>query len=185
MSATRSARDVATAAGRMCPADYRYAPAVFDRPHEFQAETLYVVGGLYGNLAALDAIEKLAAAERGAVEIVFNGDFHWFDADESWFSAVADRVAGHRAIRGNVETEIARAGDIGSVRRREYTVLGDVVNTASRLESAVAKPGQIIISKATRERLDESFLVKPLGPVALRGRHEPVEVFDATLQDAV
>jgi hypothetical protein len=98
----------------MCPADYRYPPSVFARPHEFTADTLYVVGGLYGNLPALDAIEELATAERGNVAIVFNGDFHWFDAETQWFSEIAARVAKHRAIRGNVETEIARTGDIGA-----------------------------------------------------------------------
>ncbi len=48
-------------AGRMCPADYRYPPSVFDRPPELTADVLYVVGGLYGNLAALDEVERLAA----------------------------------------------------------------------------------------------------------------------------
>jgi hypothetical protein len=81
---------------------------------EIEAETLYVVGGLYGNLAALDAIERLAAAEPVPPAIVFNGDFHWFDADPAWFADIERRVALHPAIRGNVETEIARAGDIGA-----------------------------------------------------------------------
>ena len=48
----------------MCPADYAYSPGVFDRAPDFEAQTLYVVGGLYGNLAALDAIE--AAGRRGS-----------------------------------------------------------------------------------------------------------------------
>jgi predicted phosphodiesterase len=79
-----------------------------------RAEILYVVGGLYGNLGALDAIEALAAAEAEPVTIVFNGDFHWFDAEPDWFAAIDARVARHHAIRGNVETEIARPDDIGA-----------------------------------------------------------------------
>ncbi len=102
------------AAGRMCPTDYRYSPTVLDRAPDFAAEILYVVGGLYGNLAALKKIEWLACRERQPVTIVFNGDFHWFDAEPDWFAAIEKGVARHRAIRGNVETEVARAGDIGA-----------------------------------------------------------------------
>jgi len=102
------------APGRICPVDYRYSPAVFARERELDAVTIYVVGGLYGNLAALDAVERLAAAEPAPATIVFNGDFHWFDADASWFSAIESRVARHVALRGNVETEIARRNDIGA-----------------------------------------------------------------------
>jgi hypothetical protein len=45
---------------------------------------------------------------------VFNGDFHWFDAEPAWFGEVARRVAGHVSTRGNVETEIARPHDVGA-----------------------------------------------------------------------
>jgi hypothetical protein len=101
-------------AGRMCPLDYRYQPSVFDRPPDLAAAVLYVVGGVYGNLAALDAVEDLAACERAPVRIVFNGDFHWFDAEPDWFAAVDRRVARHMATRGNIETELARQADIGA-----------------------------------------------------------------------
>ena len=101
-------------AGRMCPADYRYPPSALDRAPDFSADVLYVVGGLYGNLAALGEIERLAAQERAPVTIVFNGDFHWFDAEPEWFAAIECGVAPHRVLRGNVETEIARAGDVGA-----------------------------------------------------------------------
>ena len=109
-----TARSDAPIAGRMCPRDYRYQPTVFDRPPDLDADVLYVVGGLYGNLAALDVIEDLAAGEPGQVTIVFNGDFHWFDAEPGWFSAVDDRVARHPALRGNIESEVARVDDIGA-----------------------------------------------------------------------
>ena len=93
---------------------YRYAPRVFDRAPELEAETLFVAGGLYGNVEALRAIEALAAEEAVPPVIVFNGDFHWFDVEARDFAAVDARVRRHRALRGNVETELARdQGDAG------------------------------------------------------------------------
>ena len=95
------------APGRICPVSYRYSPRVFDRAPDFAAETLYVVGGLYGNVEALDALSAMAAREPWPVTIVFNGDFHWFDAAPDDFRAIAAGVAPHRRLRGNVETEIS------------------------------------------------------------------------------
>ena len=134
-------------AGRLCPADYRYAPSVLDRPPDLTAEVLYVVGGLYGNLAALDAVERLAAAERAPVTIVLNGDFHWFDAEPRWFAEIDRRGAGHIALRGNVETEIARPQDVGAGCGCAYpeTVGVDVVTRSNEILSqlrAVATPEQ-------------------------------------------
>ena len=54
------------------------------------------------------------ARENGPVTIVFNGDFHWFDTEPAWFAEIERGVARHHVLRGNVETEIARASDIGA-----------------------------------------------------------------------
>lgn len=93
--------------GRLCPVSYRYSPRVFDREPELVADTLYVIGGLYGNVEALEAIERLAAREATPPVLVFNGDFHWFDVDGGDFASITRAVLRHPAIRGNVETELA------------------------------------------------------------------------------
>lgn len=125
------------AAGRICPLDYTYSPSVFARAADFTAETLYVVGGLYGNLAALEAVETLAAQERTKTTIVFNGDFHWFDADAAWFAAIEQGVRPHLALRGNVESEIARPDDVGAGCGCAYpeSVASDVVTRSNEILS--------------------------------------------------
>jgi hypothetical protein len=95
------------APGRICPVEYRYSTKVFDRAPEIVADTLYVVGGLYGNIEALERVRAMAEGEPGPVTIVFNGDFHWFDVDAADFERVTGAVLSHPALRGNVETEIA------------------------------------------------------------------------------
>ena len=94
-------------AGRVCPASYSYSPSSFARPPDLRAEVLYVVGGLYGNRFALAEIERMAECEAAPTQIVFNGDFHWFDVDVNAFMHIDNTVAQHTALRGNVETELA------------------------------------------------------------------------------
>ena len=98
-------------AGRICPASYSYSPSSFARPAELRAEVLYVAGGLYGNRFALAEIERMAACETAHTQIVFNGDYHWFDADADSFVHIDNAVARHAALRGNVETELAGEDD--------------------------------------------------------------------------
>jgi hypothetical protein len=98
--------------GRVCPQDYHYGAGSLSRVAEIDAATLYVVGGLYGNRPALDAIELLAESEQAT--LVFNGDFHWFDRNAANFADVNHRVLRHHALRGNVETELSRAEELGA-----------------------------------------------------------------------
>jgi hypothetical protein len=92
--------------GRVCPVRYRYGPAAIANAAEWSTETLYVVGGLYGNLQALDAVEVMLAAESGPRRLCFNGDFNWFNVDDAGFRAINERVLLHDAIVGNVEAEL-------------------------------------------------------------------------------
>ena len=96
-----------TGPGRSCPLHYRYPPAVFAGPATLEADALYIVGGLYGNPFALDAV--LAMARRENATLIFNGDFNWFDIDAAGFATLNETVLCHPALRGNVETELAAA----------------------------------------------------------------------------
>lgn len=99
--------------GRSCPLAYRYNPAsLCQDASQVSEDVLYIVGGLYGNPYALDEIEQMAFAEerRGnRVKLVFNGDFNWFNASDSLFRDINNRVLGHSASLGNVEYELAKA----------------------------------------------------------------------------
>jgi hypothetical protein len=97
--------------GRSCPLSYRYGPEVFRGAQQLAVDTLWVAGGLYGNRFALRALLEAFDAEPGSKALVFNGDFHWFDAEPGEFRFIDDSVLRHRAIRGNVETEIAAPAD--------------------------------------------------------------------------
>ena len=100
--ATRDSRP-----GRSCPPSYGYAPASLARDPELIVDTLYVVGGLYGNRPALATVLDLARAEGDRTAVVFNGDFNWFNVDAEGFESVNRVVLEHIALRGNVETELA------------------------------------------------------------------------------
>lgn len=96
-----------SAPGRSCPTAYRYGARALAGEASLQVDALWVVGGLYGNPFALDALLAAYEAERGSKALVFNGDFHWFDAHPEDFRRVNQAVLGFRATRGNVETELA------------------------------------------------------------------------------
>ena len=103
-----------SARGRSCPLAYRYQPEALAQQGPLVADTLFVVGGLYGNVAALQAVLERAEREPGGpAAIVFNGDFHWLDVDPDDFQAISETVLAHHATKGNVEAELASNEDAG------------------------------------------------------------------------
>jgi len=71
------------------------------------------------------------------------------------------------------------SGNIGSsaLRRLDYTVIGDEVNTAQRLQSAAIE-GQIIISETNYEKIKESFHCKKVGEVSLKNKSKPLVIYE-------
>src|SRR6185369_3026641 len=75
-----------------------------------------------------------------------------------------------------VNTGIVVAGNIGSPKRIDYTVIGDAVNVSSRLCSN-AKPGEVLISETTSAKVRGLFDLKRLEPLQVKGKTLPLNVF--------
>lgn len=101
----------------------------------------------------------------------------------------ADRaLAAVRAMRAVADDELAIGigvhsgplvvGCLGKGLRLEFTVIGDTVNTASRLEALTKAHGvDVLVSEASRERLGGAPGLVPLGETAIRGRQEPLRIY--------
>lgn len=123
-----------------------------------------------------------------AVMAVFKGDFHLDRAIEACLAiraAIQELPPEKIALNFLPQVSIGLnngemiSGNIGSanLRRLDYTVIGDTVNTAQRLQSK-AQPGQILISSGAYEKIKESFNCAPVGQLALKNKKESIEVYE-------
>jgi adenylate cyclase len=114
--------------------------------------------------AAADQADHAARACRAALEL------------QRTSSRIADERPGWPRFRAGVNTGPAVIGNVGSAERRSFTAIGDTTNLAARLQ-AQAEAGEVVIGAATLAELGNAAEVKPLGPLELKGKSEPVEAF--------
>ncbi len=123
-----------------------------------------------------------------AIMAVFKGEFHLDRAIEACL-AIRNTIGklpsllGHENFAPRVSIGIncgeMVSGNIGSVslRRLDYTVIGDVVNVASRLQS-IAKPNQILINEHAYQIVKESFNLNKVGEISLKNKSKPTIVYE-------
>ena len=68
-------------------------------------------------------------------------------------------------------------GNIGAAQMMNYTVIGDAVNMAKRLQE-LAAPDQILLSAALHDQIREHVITRPLPPITLKGHDEPESVYE-------
>ena len=123
-----------------------------------------------------------------AIMAVFRGDYHLDRAIDACL-AVRKKIdelpneSGNIFFKPKVSIGVNSgemiSGNIGSanLRRLDYTVIGDEVNIAQRLQSA-AKEGQIIISESSYEKVKESFNCRKVGEVSLKNKSHPLMIYE-------
>ncbi len=123
-----------------------------------------------------------------AIMAVFRDEYHLDRAIDASLNArtqikklptFADKISFTPMISIGINSGEMISGNIGSanLKRLDYTVIGDAVNIAQRLQAA-AQPGQIIISESSFEKVKESFMCKEVGVVGLKNKSNLVKIYE-------
>ena len=99
------------------------------------------------------------------------------EAVTAWNKARVERGEPRLEVRIALNTGDAIVGDIGSQRRVDYTVLGNAVNVAARMEEFVAQPGDVVIGPATFDAVKDRYDTCQLGRFALKGLSAQVPLY--------
>jgi adenylate cyclase len=139
-----------------------------------------------------DVMVKEIIAQNGFIDkfigdcvmAVFKGDYHLDRAIDAALT-IRNKIATLPAtgdfspkVTIGINSGEMISGNIGSatLRRLDYTVIGDTVNTAQRLQSAAA-PNQVVIAESCYEKIKQSFRCEKVGEVSLKNKSNPVTIY--------
>ena len=144
----------------------------------------------------VDVIVKEIIAQGGyidkfigdAIMAVFRGDYHLDRAIDACLTvrgkidslpSLNEHVTFTPKVSIGINSGEMISGNIGSatLRRLDYTVIGDTVNVAQRLQSA-AGPGQIVINQISYDKVKESFNCRRVGEVSLKNKANPMTIYE-------
>lgn len=117
--------------------------------------------------AALDMRDELPTINKELIDLLHHATGQLLPLHNTFFTQ-----------RVGIDTGVVFAGQVGTPRRREYTVMGQHVNLAARLMSA-AEAGGVVVSQSTRRLSERSINMRDLPPVSLKGIAAPVAVAEA------
>ncbi len=131
-------------------------------------------------------LNRLLTGDKGSTLHVFFGAPAAHEDDARRAVGCALEMA--RVVRGlpfieeqriGISTGLVFAGAVGTPARREYTIMGDEVNLSARLMQVAAEGlGTVVISAATKENLADKFVLRALGEITVKGKSEPVAVYE-------
>ncbi len=119
---------------------------------------------------------------------VFRGEYHLDRAIDASLAvraqieklpALSDNVSFSPKVSIGINSGEMISGNIGSatLRRLDYTVIGDAVNIAQRLQTAAGE-GQIVISETAYKKIKESFNCRKVGEVSLKNKANPLTIYE-------
>lgn len=155
------------------------------------ADTVVTMLNTYFDVMVAEIMDQQGFIDKfigDAIMAVFRGDYHLDRAVDAAL-AVRNKINELPKIEAlqDFEPKVSIgikcgemvSGNIGSasLKRLDYTVIGDTVNTAARLQDA-AKPNQIVISGYCYEQIKEAFKCKKLGEIRVKNKTEPLTVYE-------